>query len=382
MQVTIKPILASLLLALPALAHADFQVNSMLATGSYAHSGEVANDVSSFPPTNGVDVLRFANDVNTGDTGYHSYGSIDGSFGSRSSGYGSYDVKSAFNITGTFTNTSATAQHVYFTFDITPGMLNNDVHTPFSGSQYVESGIRFSVKTNGSEVFGSNASLKTNSSGTVYQQSGTDLYTETSPTHYNINAYHQQVDLGVLNAGESLQLTYDLSTYAKGESGSLVSALVHPAQTVVVPDQTIFVPAHDEFVIVPIEGEYSYEDVVIDPVTGKELTYRCSINEERCGFGYFTSVPDQNQFIPGYTYDIAEYIEYPYGQVSGSHASSGDPFGFYGDAPYFTGQMAGTSPFQFTATAVPEPESLAMFMAGLGLMGWRIRHSTKKSSMK
>ncbi len=57
----------------------------------------------------------------------HSYGSTSGDFGSRSSGFGVYQVNGGFKLVESITNSSAVAQSATFSFAITPGLLSNTI---------------------------------------------------------------------------------------------------------------------------------------------------------------------------------------------------------------------------------------------------------------
>src|SRR4051812_26312734 len=69
------------------------------ANGYYKLGTDTAvNLTDTLPPASGsVDVLEFPSS-GTNSAGLHSYGSVDGNFGSRSSGYGVYDVTGSFRI--------------------------------------------------------------------------------------------------------------------------------------------------------------------------------------------------------------------------------------------------------------------------------------------
>ena len=60
------------------------------------------------------------------------------------------------------------------------------------------------------------------------------------------------------------------------------------------------------------------------------------------------------------------------GSFSG-HLLAGEVFGFRFDNSDSTSGNASTAISNFNVTAVPEPETYAMFMAGLGLMGFIAR---------
>ncbi len=143
-----------------------------------------------------------------------------------------------------------------------------------------------------------------------------------------------EIDLGVLNAGQSLDMVYDLRTAASGNS---------PAGAgVVVPEQHFIVPNN-----------------WVDFCGGE------------CGYGYGEFTAGQEILIPGYTTP---------GTPGGSHASSGDPFSFDSnsltpDYRPFTDRLPDGQfqAFQFSAAPVPEPSTYALLLGGLGLVGWMAR---------
>jgi hypothetical protein len=343
-RLSFNPLFAAVALGLLAQqAQAQVSTDLLEAKGYYQLGTDPSVSLNNSNGGNGnVDVLNFSSNSAGDSAGLHSYGSADGTFGSRSSGYGIYDVTGSFQIVQTITNTSSTAQRVNFSFYITPGMLQNDVRSAFTAGQYVSSGLSFDIKNNGSSVWGSSATLTTTDTGTTFTPSGvTSLYTAElgNPTYYSVGGTTQSVDMGVLGAGQSLQLSYTLSTFAKGAATG--------GPDIVVPEQTFVVPD----------------------------TWVCSNKNDGYGCGYSNFQPGETVTIPGYTV---------HGQPSGSHASSGDPFTFsFGDVDPVTGftdqpATANFNSYQLAAlpsglqqgvvtftTAVPEPSSYALMALGL-----------------
>ncbi|RZI79289.1 MAG: PEP-CTERM sorting domain-containing protein [Rubrivivax sp.] len=89
-------------------------------------------------------------------------------------------------------------------------------------------------------------------------------------------------------------------------------------------------------------------------------------------------IPEHNELIPGYTYTVGgqTFID----EVSGSHASSGDPFGFdFAGGASYTGELTGRLPHATTFQAVvPEPESYALALAGFSVLGLLARRRRAK----
>jgi hypothetical protein len=397
----IRPLALSIALALSASA----QAATVQANASYSTDGGPVNALVSGPNSSTVDVLEFTYG-GPSTIGIHTYGDASGSFGSRSSGYGVYDVTGQFVINTTVTNTAATAQRATFNFEITPGTLANYIQSNLTAGEHVSAGLTFDIRANGNQVWGSTASLSTNSSGTSFQQSGTNIYTPaagggTAPTTYSVDGGHFSVDLGVLNAGESLTLSYALSTFAKGQApghpGDVYSV---PAQVVTVPERTVYYPGYSyQSWVYDGSGGYGYGSdagqgggdvldamamvapIVVDGYGGDY------------GGGYGGGIPDGYELCsgslyqtgtgscqtfsePGYAYVIAAYTyklgggTYE-GQPSGSMASSGDPFDIdlNGYKGYSNANVALTA-------AVPEPSSYVLMFACLGLIGATVRRRT------
>jgi hypothetical protein len=303
----------------------------LTATGTY----KLGSDPTVFLSDSGgynVNVIGFPNS-GLNSAILHSYGSYNGNFGSRSSGYGSYDVTGAFGIADTITNSSSSAQRVSFTFNIIPGMLQNELNSTLTGDQFVAAGIKFNLQRNGTSIWDSSATLSSNASGTT-----------NNPTYYNIEGLTQTIDLGVLNAGESLNLRYDLSTFAKDNAPAGADRSI-PEQTFVVPEQWVS--------FCNSEGYGGYGDE---------------------GYGGSSCT---NELVPSTTVTIPSY-SMP-GRISGSHASSGDPFWFdtnSGITPQFSGYASALPPgaqYGVVFAPIPEPSTVALMLAGLGFLGGMAR---------
>ena len=306
------------------------------AKGSYKLGA--AATVNLLDSTNGssVDVLAFPGNYGQANSaGLHSYGSPTGNFGSRSSGYGVYDVTGSFRMEQTIKNTSLIAQNAIFNFFITPGQLSSDIGTALSGSEFLTSGLKFDIRRDGVFKWGSSATLSSNASGTTFLTGGDSSLYSGSGTYYTVNGVHRSVDLGVLNASESLTLSYQLDSFVGGNSQAALGR--------VVPQTSYFVP-----------------DQWIETCTGGY------------GNGYGDTPPVCTPFlIPGHTVIVPSYELR--GRAGGSTAQSGDPFDIaFSDLGNGFGDVSFSSigPSAQPPNDIPEPGALALFLAALGIAGW------------
>ena len=311
--------------------------------GAYSFDGGAVTALSdTFPVPNGsgtVDVLDFPFSGSS-SAGLHSYGSTNGYFGSRSSGRGEYDVTGSFHIQNSFTNSGPAAINAIFNFFITPGQLSLDIGAAFTGASFAEAGLTFDLKRDGGSIWGSSAMLRGDAGGTTFSSTGTNLYAG-GGTYYSINGLFQSIDLGVVNANQTITIDYELDTYAKGNSTSGADRVV-PATSYFVPDQWIEQTCG------------GYEDAF------------AFVGDGEC-------IPGPPVFVPGHIVEVPSYTVF--GTPSGSTAQSGDPFdivGFFFDDQngIKRGFLDLNSSIGSSAQPIPEPTSLALMLAALGIFGW------------
>ncbi|MBJ7310897.1 PEP-CTERM sorting domain-containing protein [Rugamonas sp. CCM 8940] len=305
----------------------------MEAWANYGVNGNESAPLSSGLGLSGtsVDVLDFSG-ANGSQTGLHSYGDTSGNFGSRASGSGVYNVYGGFRVEQWITNTSAVSQFGSYHFQITPGMLQNSIGSALTGNHYVESGLLFDLRLGDTSVWASGGYLHSDASGSRFGVFGdTSLYAG-GGTLYNVLGQSRDIDLGVITAGQTIKLTYTLTTSASGYSAAGADRWVPPSDFVVP------------------EGWYNWDGCTRGMAAA-------ATNGDGCVVGPGDVVHTDGHWLPG--------------DVSGSHASSGDPFSVHlADHNMNFNVNGGSNTFgQLTMTPVPEPTGYAMLLGGMSLMG-------------
>ena len=330
--------------------------NGMTAQGNYLLDGAVSDaltqEVASGPGS--VDVGRFPfEQVTNSNGGLHSYGGSSGVFGSRSSGAGVYDVTGSFVINLNIRNDQATAQNVTFNFYITPGVLEV-TDLPYEADQFVEAGLGFSILASNGASFSSTAALRSDVSGLSFQQNGTNLYGGVSANRTVVGGLYS-LDLGLLAAGDSVDLSYAMNSYAKGNA---------------VARQVFTIPASQ--VVIPGYWTTCFNDT-------PQLARAAVTDAAVAAVDVVAACDGQPFFVPEQVVDIPERTVNA-GEVAGSQASSGDPFdpNFAGVGlvlpPAQNGQNVGVTltpagPVVPPVNNVPEPGALSLVMLALAGAG-------------
>ncbi len=370
----------------------------MYTESTYSMGVGAASTLSDGPKTTGwVDVLKFENS-GSNSIGLHSYGSDVGDFGSRSSGAGVYDVTGLFRIKERLTNTSGAAASASFSFNITPGLLSNEIRTTLGTNEFVEAAISFQViatrssaPANPQTVWFSSASLvSTESLMGQFSASGDDTnFYVVNPFygqgfHYDVQSFSKSLDLGLLNPGETLDLTYQIRSSARGNS-------IASGETIVVPPREVVIPGHWEWTWGGFDtsGEGTPGNATNGLCYGGGeflATVATAVNDGYGGYGGYGGDPGKPPtdspcwtFV-GETTEILDGYEYPTSDPSGSQASSGDPFQLSLDPndPNFAAYYNGLLPIQggLRLANVPEPGALSLLGLGLiaGLISRRRKH--------
>lgn len=320
---------------------------SLSATASYSLDGGAAVNFSQSSTTNpsSVDVLDFTTSANGSSSGIHTYGDTGGSFGSRSSGSGVYDVNGHFVQDQTVFNTTGSALHYFYTFTLTGGEISASATTPFAAGQFADASYAANILVNGVSLFQTNAQVTMDSTGQSLIAGGTNIFTSGPSSCLSSafcgvswNTQTFTLDLGILAAGASLDLSYDLTTGASGNSPVL------SAPTVQTYDPYIYV----------------------DSTTGNTV-YDCT-GGYGDGYGSLTGIYDSTPGSP--TFGLCVDTSFQGAAPVGSSVAR------FGDPDFLSSQPIGNLPI-----TVPEPGTIALLGAGLaGVAAIRRRRKNDKNA--
>lgn len=207
-------ILVASLLAFGAFAATSAQADVLISSGS-----ATAGSTSAFGPTTGTSYVsdgRNVNDAAGNGASAYAWGNDHGTYRADASGQGTFDSTAVFHRTLQVINGNAAATQYSLNFFIYYGYLSIENWAGVSGSG--ATGYDLSIKRNGStSLFGSSAHLDSSGNLTVNNAlNGAQLYSSGSGYSYNWNGTYVTLDLGVLGAGESMNIDFDLVTTANG----------------------------------------------------------------------------------------------------------------------------------------------------------------------
>jgi len=349
----VNPISVSVILALSGLSLASqADVITLSATASYALDGGATVNFSDIKSTSGspalltvpgfVDVLDFTNAATGSTSGIHTYGDTGGSFGSRTDGSGIYDVNGRFIQNRTVINSSGSAMQYFYTFTLTDGQINAS-STSLAAGQFANAQFAVDILVNGLSLFQTSAQALTDSTSFSLVSGGTNIFnlgsscTSASSCGAAWGTQTFTLDLGILTAGASLDLTYDLSTRAWG------NAAAEP--TLQTYEPFIFTDA-DGNTVFDCSGGYGGEG------------YAAITIGETGGGGTFNPTTGLCELT----------VTTPIGS---SIARFGDP-------DLFSTQPIADFPITTSAVNVPEPGGIALIGTGLtGIAALRRRRKTK-----
>ncbi len=184
------------------------------ATADYSLGGVAYPSVTDGPASSGyVDISFSDQDAAGSDVFVHTYGNDAGLFGSRVSGNGIYDVSGLFSYSDTITNTSGVDQAYSFSFNVIPGELST------YGTGPVDASYSIDIRLNGASIWDSSATMTQDAGGTTaFTDTGTySLGGTLVGSTYSWNTYTGSLDLGVIAAGDSFLLEYDMLSVATGD---------------------------------------------------------------------------------------------------------------------------------------------------------------------
>ncbi|WP_313952828.1 PEP-CTERM sorting domain-containing protein [Accumulibacter sp.] len=202
-------ILASLgmLIALPAAATVVDGLSAQGTAQVTGNSAVVVGPVTTLPYAS-ID----ANDSNgTSSSSASAWGHANGPYRAGAEGTGAFDSTGHFIRSWSITNDSGVAQHYAFNFFIYYGSMGTDLGS--GGDGYAEYLVNI-TRDGSTNLFNSSAKIESNGALT---EGGTQLNgASQSGSYYSWGGTSFNIDLGILNNGESTTVDYDLVSHAYG----------------------------------------------------------------------------------------------------------------------------------------------------------------------
>jgi hypothetical protein len=176
----------------------------------------------SFSDSSGTSVSIYPSDFDGQNSisGAH-WGSVNGVFGTRSTGNGTYENTGSSSWTDTFTNTGPAPVSLVASFLIEQGQVS--VSSTYGGM--VSAGVSAVINVNGSPVFSSFADMSVVDGGlATLVKTGTDLAPGaeslgTGGGSYYWGTYVGSIDLGLVAPNASVNIDYILASYANSTAG-------------------------------------------------------------------------------------------------------------------------------------------------------------------
>ena len=205
-------------------ANVGWTLNGVTGTGSPDIDGPAS---SGFVDVIGSDVDGGGNNIF-----YHTYGSTSGTFGSRVSGGGTYDIDGIFTFEETYTAAGGPAS---FSFHIIPGQLDarqfyGPAASDMPAGESVVSGYEIDIRLDGSSIWGSGGEVSVSDAGTASSFTGTSiggsLTVDPAGTwiNYGWPDFFGSVLLGSFAPGATFLLEYDLRTYSYANTSATACA--------------------------------------------------------------------------------------------------------------------------------------------------------------
>jgi len=213
----------SLAAALSLPAHALPVALSPLATTSASANGTAGTpDTTTTPVFAGSTTSETAPDAGNGWS--IAWSNRNGAYAVRSSAEGLADASSSVRFSYVITNDSATALKYSLDFSIAGGSLYTDVSpdAPLTGTEFLGSSYAALIKVGGATRFSSTASLQQTAAGLAFTRSGTDLSggaDDGLAGFYDWGTADYRIDLGVLAAGQSVNVVAEMSASAAARVG-------------------------------------------------------------------------------------------------------------------------------------------------------------------
>ncbi len=210
---------------------------ALLTAKTYAESRETINDQDSSTDEAVSSEARglWNQYVDGAEANAYAAADQDGWMYAYSEANGSSMSRAEISQSVTFINDTGSAQSYSFDFLILPGRLEVEARNYLRG-EWLEAGYQIDISLDGVSLFSSSAEIRVNGTrqngpgsslpGATYSPpiesaaAGTDLggrwRLDDEFGSYRWRSYQDVLDLGVVQAGQSFTLTYDIKTYVEG----------------------------------------------------------------------------------------------------------------------------------------------------------------------